>query len=77
MQSIQVALNPSVYTLTLHKARIRPFLKSSPILALVKAGVKFPNGQAKMFQSEKPDADLLFASTPSILVAEEALIHNI
>ena len=46
------------------------------LVALVKAGVKFPNGQAEMFQSEKSDADLLFPTTPSILVAEEALIHN-
>lgn len=46
------------------------------LVALVRAGVKFPNGQAEMFQSERSD-DCLFTHTPSIFAASEALIHNI
>jgi putative transposase len=46
------------------------------LVALVGAGVEFPDGQAKMFQSEKAPADL-FVPAPSIFAAEEALIHNI
>jgi len=46
------------------------------LVALVKAGVEFPNGEAEMFQPEPAPEDL-FAHTPSILAAEEALIHNI
>jgi transposase-like protein len=46
------------------------------LVALVKAGVEFPDGEAEMFQSASaPDG--LFVHTPSILAAEEALIHNI
>jgi putative transposase len=47
------------------------------LVALVGAGVAFPNGEAKMFQSEKLDDGLLFAHTPSIFAASEMLIHNI
>lgn len=32
------------------------------------------DGQAEKFQSQRSDADLLFATSPSILVAEEALV---
>jgi putative transposase len=46
------------------------------LVALVWAGVEFPDGKAKMFQSE-PAPDNLFTHTPSIFVVEEALIHNI
>jgi transposase-like protein len=46
------------------------------LVALVKAGVKFPNGQAEMFPLEPVD-DSLFALTPSVYAAEEAPIHNI
>ena len=46
------------------------------LVALVKAGAEFPDGQAKMFQSEKMPTGL-FVSAPSIFAAEEALIHNI
>ena len=46
------------------------------LVALVKAGVEFPNGEARMFQPE-PAPEGLFVHTPPILAAEEALIHNI
>ena len=46
------------------------------LVVLVKAGVKFPDGQAEMFQLEAPDA-CLFTHTPSVCAASEALIHNI
>lgn len=46
------------------------------LVALVKAGVKFPNSQAKMFQSEQPPEDL-FMPTPWILAADQVPIHNI
>jgi putative transposase len=46
------------------------------LVALVKAGVEFPNGEAEMLQSEPAPEDL-FAHTPSIFAAEEILIHNI
>ena len=46
------------------------------LVALVKAGVKFPNGQAEMFQPEEASTDL-FSQTPSMFAAEEVLIHNI
>jgi putative transposase len=45
------------------------------LVALVKAGVEFPNGEAEMLQSEP--APEVFTLTPSIFVVEEALIHNI
>ena len=45
------------------------------LVALVKAGVKFPNGRAEMFLLEPAD-DSLFARTPSIYAAEEVLIHK-
>ena len=45
------------------------------LVALVKAGVAFPDGEAEMFEPEPaPEA---FTLTPSIAVAEEALVHNI
>jgi putative transposase len=44
-------------------------------VALVKVGVEFPDGEAEMLQSEP--APEVFAFTPSIFAAEEALIHNI
>jgi transposase-like protein len=46
------------------------------LVALVRAGVKFPNGQAEMFPLEPAD-DSLFACTPSVYAAEEVSIHNI
>ena len=52
-------------------------LNAPHLIALVKAGVEFPNGQAQMFQSLKPDHNLLFSPNPSILAASEVLIHNI
>jgi putative transposase len=45
------------------------------LVALVKAGVEFPNGEAEMLQPEP--APEVFSFTPSIFAAEEALIHNI
>jgi putative transposase len=47
------------------------------LVALVRAGVTFPNGEAEMFQAEKLDDDLLFSQTPSIFAASEMLVHNI
>jgi transposase-like protein len=52
-------------------------LNAPHLVALVKAGVKFPNGRAEMFQSEKPGDDSLFSQTPSICAASEVTIHNI
>ena len=46
------------------------------LVALVAAGVEFPNGQAEMFQPEPAAADL-FMPAPWILAADELLIHNI
>jgi len=45
------------------------------LVALVKAGVEFTNGEAEMLQLEP--APEVFSLTPSIFAAEEALIHNI
>jgi len=45
-------------------------------VVLVKAGVKFPDGQAKMFQSEKRDDRVLLSEAPSVFVANETSIHN-
>jgi putative transposase len=47
------------------------------LVALVRAGVTFPNGEAEMFQTEKLDDGLLFSQAPSIFAASEMLIHNI
>jgi len=46
------------------------------LVALVKAGVKFPDGQAQMLQVGPPGACLL-TSTPSVCAADQILIHNI
>jgi putative transposase len=46
------------------------------LVALVKAGVQFPDGQAEMFQSEPAPADL-FTHTPSVFAASEVSVHNI
>ena len=46
------------------------------LVALVAAGVEFPNGQAEMLQAE-PTPEDLFMPTPSIPVADHLLIHNI
>jgi transposase-like protein len=46
------------------------------LVALVKAGVAFPDGEAEMFQSEPAPADLL-THTPSVFAASEVSIHNI
>ena len=45
------------------------------LVALVKAGVEFPNGETEIFQPEP--APEVFTFTPSIFAAEEASIHNI
>jgi putative transposase len=50
-------------------------VNSPHLVALVKTGVEFPNGEAEMLQSEP--APEVFTLTPSIFAAEEALIHNI
>jgi putative transposase len=46
------------------------------LVALVAAGVEFPNGRAEMFQPE-PAAEDLFMPAPWILAADELLVHNI
>ena len=46
------------------------------LVALVKAGVEFPDGEAEMFQPE-PAPDDLFTHTPSVFAASEVSIHNI
>jgi hypothetical protein len=40
------------------------------LVALVRAGVKFPDGQAQMLQVD-PSEDRLFAQTPSVYAATE------
>jgi putative transposase len=50
-------------------------LNAPHLVALVKAGVKFPKGKAEMLQPEP--APEVFTSTPSIFAAEETSIHNI
>jgi len=52
-------------------------VNASHLVALVRAGVTFPNGEAQMLQSEKLEDGLLFSQTPSIFAASEMLIHNI
>jgi len=46
------------------------------LVALVRAGVEFPNGQAEMLQLEPAPEDL-FTHTPSVFAASEVPIHNI
>jgi hypothetical protein len=41
------------------------------LVALVRAGVKFPDGQAQMLQVDDPSEDRLFAQTPSGYAATE------
>ena len=42
------------------------------LVALVRAGVKFPDGQAEMLQVDDPsEDDRLFAQTPSVYAATE------
>jgi putative transposase len=45
------------------------------LVALVKAGVEFPDGEAEMFQPGP--APEVFTLTPSIFAAEESSVHNI
>ncbi|GAF73495.1 unnamed protein product [marine sediment metagenome] len=48
------------------------------LVALVRAGVKFPNGQAEMFQFQpRTSEECLFTYTPWMSAASEVLIHNI
>ncbi|MGD2177910.1 MAG: transposase, partial [Anaerolineae bacterium] len=51
-------------------------LNAPHLVALVKAGVEFPDGEAEMFQSKPAPADL-FTHTPSVFAATEVSIHNI
>lgn len=46
------------------------------LVALVKAGVEFPNGKAEMLQCE-PEPEELFTPIPWILAADGVPIHNI
>jgi 8-oxo-dGTP diphosphatase len=51
------------------------YVQALDLVALVKAGVEFTNGEAEKLQLEP--APEVFPLTPSIFAAEEALIHNI
>ena len=51
-------------------------LNAPHLVALVKAGVKFTDGEAEMFQSE-PTQEEMFSQNPSILAADPLAIHNI
>lgn len=51
-------------------------VNASHLVALQDAGIRFPNGQAEMFQSEKPDDRSLFCQSPSLLADGEAPIHD-
>jgi len=51
-------------------------LNAPHLVALVKAGVQFPNGQAKMFQREPAPEDL-FMPAPWIPATNDVPIHNI
>lgn len=46
------------------------------LVALVRAGVEFPDGEAEMLQPEPAPADLL-THTPSVFAANEMAIHHI
>ena len=46
------------------------------LVALVKAGVQFPDGRAEMLSLE-PSDDSLFARTQAVYAAEEVPVHNI
>jgi transposase-like protein len=46
------------------------------LVALVKAGVEFPDGEAEMFQPQPAPADL-FTHTPAVFAASEVSFHNI
>ena len=52
-------------------------LNAPHLVALVNAGVKFPNGQAEMFQSEESDDRILLSQAPSVFAANQTSIHNI
>ena len=52
-------------------------LNAPHLVALVKAGAKFPDGQAKMLQLEKADDRILFSQAPSVFAANETSIYNI
>ena len=52
-------------------------LNAPHLVALVKAGVEFPNGRAEMFQSEESDDRTLLSQAPSVFAANETSIHNI
>ena len=51
-------------------------LNAPHLVALVKAGVHFPNGQAKMFQRE-PASEDVFMTAPWIPATADVPIHNI
>jgi hypothetical protein len=46
------------------------------LVALVKVGVEFPNGEAEMLQSD-PEPGEPFMPTPWILAADAVPVHNI
>ena len=45
-------------------------------IALVKAGVEFPDGEAEVYQSEPALADL-FTHTPSVFAVSGVCIHRV
>ena len=51
-------------------------VNASHLVALVGAGVEFPNGKARMFQPE-PASEDLFMPTPLMPAVDELAIHNI
>jgi hypothetical protein len=51
-------------------------LNAPHLVALVRAGVQFPNGRAKMFEAEPAEEDL-FMPSPWIRAASGTPIHNI
>ena len=47
------------------------------LVALVKAGIEFPNGEAEIFQADPEPEELLFMPIPWILAAGGVPIHSI
>jgi hypothetical protein len=50
-------------------------LNAPHLVALVKSGVQFPNGQAKMLEAE-PARESLFMPTPWMPATSDVPIHN-
>jgi len=63
------------FKLLLAAEKHRRKVNAPRLVALVKAGVEFPNGEAEMSRPEP--APEVFTLTPSTYAAEEAVIHNV